>query len=317
VPSLSTQLFLSRYAQNLSTDCDWKTLEGVHVCIKDGVITKGPSKLVGKNPSKLSPRTKYSTVKIKPSAHDNLYPQLKGTPKDTDTVDEDGKPSKLQSAIELPYHVEHFVAGKIKSAAKSALGYLQNKLNIAKAGGKPSIAGKVAHGVTVLAVTGLKAAYLPWIAGEKAVEAVARAKGLSADEAAKVRSLVTCYDAINCKAMFLGLEHAGLQHAAKASLFIPTASVAYLGTQGTLAVARAASNAVKSVAGGVKAKLHLSLAANATDAVGTLADAIKAHGGDDWYFALLVNAMQRSHSTEQAVALADQAFSRNKTAPTV
>jgi len=50
---LDDEQFLSRFAQNLdaSSDCDWKTINGTHVCIKDGEVEKGPASLkVESNP---------------------------------------------------------------------------------------------------------------------------------------------------------------------------------------------------------------------------------------------------------------------------
>lgn len=240
--------------------------------------------------------------------------------------------SKLKSVAAktawAPYHLEHAATKGIKALAAYAA-------DVAKSGGsgydKPgmnpdSLAGKTIGGLKMAAASTLKVAYAPWIAGAKAVEGVARAKGLSSEEAAKVRTLVTCYDAINCKAIVLGLEHAGMTKAAGLSTLIPTASVAYLVHAGATdfpAVMRAAkvgiANAaasLKSGVGKVRGKLGLSRDDDATAVVGTLADAVKAHSGDAFYWALLCAAMDEADSADEAVTLADKAYTTSPSSRT-
>lgn len=236
-----------------------------------------------------------------------------------------------KAALHAPLHVEHWA----KKTAKGAIDYVGNLWKDSGSGwdkeSKPinpeSIAGKTIKGVKMAGSAILKTSFLPWIAGEKAVEGVARAKGMSNEDAAKLRTLVTCYDALNCKAITLGLHMAGMPVAAGASVWFPTASMAYLAHAAVSdhkAVIKAASVGIQ------KAAKHLGLEslampaaayfsaddggnvnARATMAVGVLADAIKKHSGSDWYFALLAHAMDHAKNAAQAVKLADVAFNQS------
>lgn len=234
-----------------------------------------------------------------------------------------------KKAVWLPHHIEHAAkAGMaaVYNTAKDAIkgggaGYSKPDFKLNPAG----LAGKTIGGLKMAGIGVLKVAYSPWIAGAKAVEAVARAKGLSAEDAAKVRALTTAYDCVNCKAVVYGLHAIGMPHAAGLSTLIPTASVAYLA--GSLAknpklVGGLAKQAVMKAVGAVHegvSRSHMpaaayfsrtggSVDAKAKAAVGVLADAVKAHSGDDWYFALLTNAMDHSGNAAGAVALADKAL---------
>jgi hypothetical protein len=279
--------------ERLSLDdssCDWRTIDGAHVCLKeDGTIAKDPAHLIGK------------------------------------TTGDSGH--KKVSLLELPVHLEHVIKDKAIAGAKSAIGYVAD---VWKGGGGADgaekkiaaggIQGKIGTGLKLVAAAGFKLAYAPWIAGETAVEAVAKAKGLTDAEAAKVRTLCTGYDILACKAVFLGLEHAGLPHLAAQSAFIPTASVAYLihaTATNPIAVAKAAYGAVKKVVGkalNVTDRLGLDgdLDAKVHAAVGELADAIKAHSGDDWFMAVLPVAIEetghRGGTIGDAIKLAEEAM---------
>ena len=69
---------------------------------------------------------------------------------------------------------------------------------------------------------------------------------------------------------------------------------------------RAAKNAVLSV----KKRLNLARSSfNAAESsVGSLAEALKAHSGDDRYYAILCLAMEHSKDADSAVLLADRAY---------
>jgi hypothetical protein len=243
-------------------------------------------------------------------------------------------PGKMKAIARAPLHAEHAV----KTAAKAAIKTISDLWKDSGAGynksSRPldpdSIAGKTVNGVKFVGKLAMKTAFLPWIAGEKAVEGVARAKGLSDEEAAKVRTLVTCYDAMNCKAIVLGCHAAGMRGLAAASVWFPTASMAYLAhatAKDFPAVQKAAAVGIRKAAESIgrthkrlkeamefAADADMGLDARAREAVGALADAIKAHSGSDYYYALLANAMDYADSAPQAVALADSVFNRGRVA---
>jgi len=242
-----------------------------------------------------------------------------------------------KAAVWLPYHAEHAAKAGIAALATHAKEIATGRMESLTAPGTQgaadnaaradawakSMGGKTIKGLKMAGVGVLKLAYAPWISGAKAVEAVARAKGLSPEDAAKLRTLTTAYDCVNCKAVVYGLHAVGMPGLAAVSTLIPTASVAYLA--GSLAknpriVGGLAKAAVMKVAGAVgSAHAHTTAAGyfsrggtgdvniRARAAVGTLADAIKAHSGDDWYWAVLTAAMDHSSNPAQAVAIADKA----------
>jgi spore maturation protein SpmB len=227
---------------------------------------------------------------------------------------------KGSAALHAPLHLEH----AIKAGAKGAVGMIGDLWKSSGAGWNTQavakkmdgIAGKTVKGVAFVGKAAMKAAFLPWIACEKAVEGVARAKG----------TLVTCYDAVNCKAIALGFHAAAMPGAAAASIWFPTASMAYLAHAAVKdfpAVRKAAATGIKNAKSAIgrvanKAGLNFSadgdggMDANANAAVGVLADALKAHGGSDWYWALLSEAMSNAGSASEAVALADRAFNASR-----
>jgi SPP1 gp7 family putative phage head morphogenesis protein len=242
------------------------------------------------------------------------------------------KTSKLAHIVEAPIHLEHKIKDLAIGAAKGAISHLQD---VVKAGGASALekskgpspfAAKLGKGAKMVATAGLKIAYAPWIAGQAAVERVALAKGLSKEAAAKVRTIATGYDLIGCKAVFLGLEHAGFPGLAAKSMFIPTASTLYLAhatATNPIAVIKAAGKAIgdvkkMGVKGSVRAlgKWLVNAATSAIDkVVGVLADAMQRHEGDDWYFALLTEAMGEADSVPDAVKMAERAYDQQK-APT-
>lgn len=218
---------------------------------------------------------------------------------------------KLQHLVELPVKLEHAVTHAVTHAAKAMVSYVQElaqggpALEAAQSAPHGSIIGKVATGVNLLAKGGMKAAFLPWIAGNKAVELVARAKGieeiavkgLSEPEVSRVKSICAGYDVLACKAVFLGLEHTSLKHLASASTFIPMASTAYLAystATNPIATWKAAKGAVKSVADKFRKPKKSFDPTDTKDAVAKLCDAAKAHSGDDYFFACLTEAIEET-----------------------
>lgn len=246
---------------------------------------------------------------------------------ETDKPEKSLKESKALHALELPVKVEHAIGHAVKSGATSAIDYVRSKLSSGASdpGKLANIAGKIGGGVSVIASaglkTGLKVYFASWVATQSAVKAVAKEKGLSEADATRVQSICSCYDAIACKAVFLGLEHSSLKHLAGASLFVPTASVCYLAysaARNPIATSRAAAGAVKAVAAKFKSGADKTLKgmekiglaapdvdAEATASVGILANAIKRHSGDDWFFAVLPWAMELAGNAKDAVALAE------------
>lgn len=242
---------------------------------------------------------------------------------------------KLKAAVHSPLKVEHAVKAGMKGFAEYARDLWKGSGSDWDKPSKPidpsGLAGKVIGGMKMASKGVLKLAFVSWIAGQKAVEAVARAKGMSAEDAAKLRTLVTCYDAVNCKAIVAGLHMSGVGAALAApSTFIPTASVAYLAHAAATdfpAVKKAATDGVKKAAKAIMSGYETPhgpsayFEASATDeekgvdakakrAVGVLADAIKKHSGSSWYFALLSEAMEVAESAEQATEIAGKAFTQ-------
>lgn len=215
--------------------------------------------------------------------------------------------SAVGGLVELPVTVEHAIAGDLKAAAQAFVSKFSSGKKLPGSG----IAGTVGHGVKVVGGLGAKAYFAPWLAGQRAVAAVAKAKGLSDLETKRLTAICACYDAINCKAVFLGLEHSGLPHVAAASLFFPTASIAYLAHATATdfpAVARAAKAAVISAKRTISDSFKLFRDDDATKAVGILADALKKHAGDEFFSACLPVAMDQSNNASDAVALAEKAL---------
>lgn len=217
------------------------------------------------------------------------------------------------SVLELPVRAEHAITGKLKGLAGKAIDWLSSPAVMRTAINPKTvvIAGKIGGGLRVVGKLGVKAYFAPWIAGRNAVIAVAKAKGLSDLETKRISAICSCYDALGCKSLFLGLEHAGFPHLAGASVFIPTASVAYLAAstvKNPMAVLRAAKTAIISVKRGLKDSFEMS---REMDAVGVLADALKRHAGDDWFYALLCTAMEGADNASNVVALAEKALALN------
>lgn len=241
--------------------------------------------------------------------------------------------------VALPVKLEHAVMGAVKDGAASAISYLKDIWGAGGTGAGLAMAGAIAAGAGVataitgglkmIANGGLKLYFISWVAGNKAVEEIARAKdfqniwkGLSENEISRVKAITAGYDVLACKPIFLGLEHLGMPHLAAASLFVPTASISYIAhavATNPLAVVKAAGNAVKAVSGKVGHLFKVDPnAAKAFDPVDTnaavvkLCDAAKAHAGNDWYFAILPECIEYSGEhgggIGQAIAMADVAI---------
>lgn len=236
-----------------------------------------------------------------------------------------GGGGRVMNLVALPVKLEHAVMGAVKAGALKSIGFMKD---IWSGGGAASEAGAklgAAAGTAIAIGTGLKAIakggaklyFVSWIAGNKAVEGIARAKdfdaweggsevqireimqkGLSEGEVARVKAITAGYDILASKPIFLGLEHMGMPHLAAASLFVPTASVAYIAhatVTNPLAVAKAAGNAVKSVASLFKPKPGKAFdPADTNAAVAELCDAAKRHKGDDFFFAILPECIEYS-----------------------
>lgn len=247
---------------------------------------------------------------------------------------------KVSAVVRAPLHAEHAVKHGIKSLAEHAYEVATGDLEAepgtpgwheqqaARGKFSKSLGGKVVNGVKMASSGVLKLAFLPWIAGEKAVEGIARAKGMSDEDAAKLRTLVTCYDALNCKAIALGCHAAMMPGLAAASIWFPTASMAYIAhaaakdRPAVIKAARAGITKAKAAIGRTTKRLKdgLEFAAEETpnsgatmvskvrQSIGLLADAIKAHSGSDMYYALLAEAMDNAEGAAEAVQLADWAF---------
>lgn len=252
-----------------------------------------------------------------------------------DSEGEHGASGHKVSLLELPVHLEHAVMGAVKKGAVAALGYVKEiatgKMTpegipegaeaLVKSHG---IATSIGHGVGIVAKGGVKLYMASWIAGNKAVELVARAKdlelkGLSESEVNKVKGLCAGYDILAAKPMFLALEHLGLPHMAAASTLIPAASVGYLAYSAAtnpIAVAKAAGAAVKAISSKVgslfKKPAKAFDPAETNDAVGILCDAAKKHKDDDAFFAVLPLCIEYSGEhgggISEAIEMAEMAM---------
>lgn len=185
------------------------------------------------------------------------------------------------------------------------------KATIAKLPDPPRTAAAKAYQASRWAIGKMMASYS---IGEAAVEKVAMARGMSPDEAQRVRSICTTLDHAAVKAVGLPLHLAGAVGpiAETAIGFTPLASVSYL-------AASAARNPILTIKAAMSAiREHISkkskdgASKDDTPAVNAIADALDAHDGDDWYFALLSAAMDACEGDAgAAVEVADKAYKKN------
>lgn len=177
---------------------------------------------------------------------------------------------------------------------------------------------------------GTKAAFATWMAGQAFAERVAREQGLTDEEAATLRSVLATRDIVALKPVQVGIVSSGYGEYAAPLSMIPPATAEYLlrsTIKNPMAVARAAGKLVK---GAIKKLMpegkpknrytpqvtEITRNASQEQDFYLLADALKAHGYDDWYQALLAAAMDEL-GVEDGVDLADELWKAQPTSPVV
>lgn len=172
-------------------------------------------------------------------------------------------------------------------------------------------------------------AFAGWTANQALAERVAKERGATPEQAAKLRSVLAAVDIAAFKPASILTASLG-PAATAASWVIPPATGAYLlysTARSPLSVARAAVGMVKDaltaagehVASRVGPRVKVRPATNdATanvdaDGAKLVADALAAHDYDDRYHALLAAAMDGSESVEEAVKLADSLYEKTPT----
>lgn len=158
-----------------------------------------------------------------------------------------------------------------------------------------------------------KAAYAIQIGANKAVQAVAKERGLSEEQVNRLAAVVATADIALGGSRSAGAATAvGLGALAAPAAFVPWGSVGYLAystARNPLATLRAARNGIRAVAGKLRRKKgEAPVTQHAeTDDLRLLAGALAAHAGEDWFEALLFAALDESGSVEEAIRLAEAA----------
>lgn len=182
---------------------------------------------------------------------------------------------------------------------------------------------------------GTKAAFVTWMAGQAFAERVAREQGLSDEEASTLRGVLATRDIVGLKPIQVGIVAGGLGEYAPGLSLIPPATAEYLlrsTVKNPLAVARAAGKLVKGAIAkvlpqrpkneGYKPQVT-EITRNALFSIsevrdlGTmrmLSNALKDHGYDDWYVALLSSTTDEL-GVDEAVDLADRIWEAQPTSP--
>lgn len=172
----------------------------------------------------------------------------------------------------------------------------------------------------------IKTAFAVWTAGQAMAERVAKERGATPEQAAKIRATLATADLVAFKAAkvgaFSGVPGAGMATAISGS--IPVASAGYLAystATNPLATYRAAKglvrDAVSKLRGTKKSeqrpafKPSVTQIGNASPDVDTLANALAAHDYTDWYTALLCAALDETGNATEAVQVADVVYAQN------
>ena len=166
----------------------------------------------------------------------------------------------------------------------------------------------------VAAVIG-KTYFLTFVMANKAVKAVAQNRGLDEAKATKLASVLTGVDmALGGSRSSAAMIALGLPALAVPAAFVPLASVGYLAystARHPSAVAAAARDAIAKVAGKVAARVLKSAGAAGApdyDFADAVAEALEAHGWDDFYHALLVEGVRVAGNVAHGIALANDAW---------
>lgn len=201
-------------------------------------------------------------------------------------------------------HVEH--VAKQWVADKCSLGY--DKL--------PGPLKPIARGAFAIGKLGTAAAFATYSAGQSMVEQVCKERGMSPEEARRIRGVCATCDILAAKPIMLGLEFTPGGHALMGPMGLtPVASTGYLlysTAVNPAATIRAAGKLVSRTAGKLAGKLTgrsmETRDGDGSDTVNAIADAISAHDGSDWYIAILSSALDMTQDVSAAITVADAAY---------
>jgi SPP1 gp7 family putative phage head morphogenesis protein len=190
---------------------------------------------------------------------------------------------------------------------------------------KARVSGKIPPAIKNAVVKITKTYYMTFVMGNKAVQAVARERGLPQDRVAKLAKAVTAVDLALGGSRAAGAAAAvGLAPLAVPAAFVPWGSVGYLAYSSVrhpLATLRAAKKAIQGavhkvasgiVRTGVKLLSGVSLNSKADDAA-RIEQALADHEYSDWYFALLLSACDSTKKLSDAINLANSAYEEQDT----
>lgn len=181
----------------------------------------------------------------------------------------------------------------------------------------PPRAGAVAAAVWKLTKLGTKAAFVTYVAGQKAARAAAEAAGASPEHAAALAGFCTALDLAGAKAVPLTLAAVGLGGLGLAASFLPVGSLAYLAyatARSPIRTAKAALKAVREVRltdEPRKKAASLSAGGDAARGLRRFLERLRGHGGDGgWYEALAYAALSEARTLDGALDIADAAVDR-------
>lgn len=202
-----------------------------------------------------------------------------------------------------------------------------------EAGAKPGLLGRAIAKLPMpvqKVLTAVKTvAFAGYIAGNKAVQAVARERGLSDEKIASLSTRVAWADAAMGGTRAAGVMAAiGLPMLAAPASMMPWGSLGYLagstlanpkatwratkdGIRTGLATLRAAKDGIAAMRSKHADKLTGNMVLNTQARVALIAEALESHDYDDWYQALLSAAFDQVNSLEDAIGLANTFYAEH------
>jgi hypothetical protein len=204
---------------------------------------------------------------------------------------------------------EHVATEFVKDGVNKTLAKLPGPLRIA------------AEKVIALGAVGTKVAFAGWSASSALAERVAKERGMSPEQAVKLRGTLHGIDMVAFKPAALA------SHVLIGPLsIVPPATGAYLAystARNPMATARAAAGLVKDAVKGLSDKVKRKKSENqfvfnleADDPeTKNLIDVLEAHDFDDWFIALFLMALDETEDVGQALKIAAQLYQENPTDP--
>jgi hypothetical protein len=196
---------------------------------------------------------------------------------------------------------------------------------------KAAVAARIPEPVKKVAGAMTTAAFLPAVAGNRAVQAVARERGFTEDQVGRLAKAVATVDVATGGSRAAAVAAAvGLPGAALPAAFVPWGSTGYLAystARNPAATFRAAKKGIAAAVAKVKTKLTRGAPAVSTanqddgedtirrETVELLAEALAGHGWDEWYEALLYAALDETTDPAEAVRLADATYAERPSGP--